>query len=84
VSLRIEITRSAGKDIGRLAADTKTRCAQALRVLADNPLRGEALKGEFTGLRRYRVGDFRIVYEFDPAKAMLTIHAVRHRRDAYR
>ncbi len=82
--MRIEITRRAKKDIDRLAAQTRKRCAEAVRVLAENPLRGEPLKGEFHGLRRYRVGDFRIIYEIEPDKDLLTLHAVRHRREAYR
>ncbi len=82
--MRIEITARAKKDIDNLTSQIKKRCAEAVRVLAQNPLRGEALKGEFHGLRRYRVGDFRIVYEVDSKNELMTIHAVRHRRDVYR
>ena len=82
--MRIEITNRAKKDVDKLAAQTKKRCADALRVLMNNPLRGEPLKGEFHGLRRYRVGDFRIIYEVNAASGLLTIHAVRYRRDAYK
>lgn len=80
----VEITRRAKKDIENLSAQTRKRCAGAIRVLAENPLRGEALKGEFHGLRRYRVGDFRIVYDLDADMGLLTIHAVKHRRESYR
>lgn len=82
--MRVEITRRAKKDIDKLAAQTKKRCAEALRVLAANPLRGEPLKGEFHGLRRYRVGDFRLIYEVDIEGDLMTIHAVKHRREVYR
>lgn len=82
--MRVEITRRAKKDIDKLAAQTKKRCAEALRVLAVNPLRGEPLKGEFHGLRRYRVGDFRLIYEVDIEGDLMTIHAVKHRREVYR
>jgi len=41
-----------------------------------------ALKGQFTGLRKYRVGDYRVIY------AILgdDVHILRigHRRDAYK
>jgi len=82
--MRIEITKRAKKDIAKLAALTKKRCAEAVRILAANPLRGEPLKGEFLGLRRYRVGDFRIIYEIDTKNDLLTIHSVMHRREVYR
>ena len=35
-------------------------------------------------LYRIRVGDYRIVYELDPAALQITIHYVRHRREVYR
>jgi mRNA interferase RelE/StbE len=82
--MRIEITSRARKDIEKLAALTKKRCAEALRVLVENPLRGESLKGEFHGLRRYRIGDFRIIYEIDAGNDFMTIHAVKNRREVYR
>lgn len=82
--MKVEITRRAKKDIDGLATQTKKRCADAVRALAGDPLRGEPLKGEFRGLRRYRVGDFRIVYEIDTAAGTMTIHAVKHRREVYR
>ena len=82
--MRVEITRRAKKDIDKLAAQTKKRSAEAMRVLVANPLRGEPLKGEFHGLRRYRVGDFRIIYEIDSECDLMTIHAVKHRREAYK
>ncbi len=82
--MRIEITRRAKKDIDKLAAQTKKRCAEAVRVLEANPLRGEPLKGEFHGLRRYRVGDFRIIYEINTKNDLMTIHSVMHRREIYR
>src|SRR5437870_8906715 len=35
-------------------------------------------------LYKIRVGDYRIVYEVDTAALQVTIHYVRHRREAYR
>jgi mRNA interferase RelE/StbE len=82
--MRIEITKRGKKDIDKLTSQIKKRCADAIRVLAENPFRGEPLKGEFHGLRRYRVGDFRIIYEIDIESELMTIHAIGHRRDVYR
>ncbi len=36
---------------------------QAIDTLPDQPLAGRPLKGGLRGLRRLRVGDYRIVYE---------------------
>jgi len=35
-------------------------------------------------LYRARVGDYRIVYEIDDAKELITVSLVAHRRDVYR
>ena len=80
----VVLTKSARKRIGKFSAEERKRCAEALRVLAGDPLRGEKLLGEFQGLRRYRVGSLRIVYRFEKKPARLLVVAVRHRREIYR
>ena len=40
------------------------------------------LSGEFEGLLRLRVGNYRVI--FDETEDTITIHRVRDRRDAYR
>ncbi|MEW5945649.1 MAG: type II toxin-antitoxin system RelE/ParE family toxin [bacterium] len=80
----IKITNQAGKDIRKLSSQTRDRFAKALGILAENPLIGEPLRGELKGLRRYRTGDFRIIYSIDKAQKTLIITAMRHRREAYR
>jgi mRNA interferase RelE/StbE len=42
------------------------------------------LKGEFAGLRRIRVGVFRIVYEVHAGELTILVVRVTHRREAYR
>jgi mRNA-degrading endonuclease RelE of RelBE toxin-antitoxin system len=39
------------------------------------------LSGEYEGLLRLRVGNYRVL--FDQTADTITIHRVRHRRDAY-
>ena len=36
------------------------------------------------GFYKLRVGDWRVIYEVDPARCTLVVHAVKHRREAYR
>jgi mRNA-degrading endonuclease RelE of RelBE toxin-antitoxin system len=42
----------------------------------------KSLSGEFTGLLRLRVGNYRVL--FDETPDTITIHRVRDRREAYR
>ena len=53
--------------------------------LAENPQRvGKPLRFEFEGLHSARRGDYRVVYEIDPAAELITIIAIQHRADVYR
>jgi len=52
--------------------------------LRENPLEGRALTAEFKGLRRLRVGQYRVIYGFDGQELLVFVVRVSHRRDAYR
>ena len=57
---------------------------QAIDTLRDQPLAGRPLKGGLRGLRRLRVGDYRIVYELLDDELVVLVVRVAHRREAYR
>lgn len=42
------------------------------------------LQGELSGLYRLRLGDFRVVLEFDRAADRLYVHAIGPRGDVYK
>ena len=77
MSYSIKIKRSAVKALRRLPPEARRRLVDSIDRLAEEPLAGAALKGEFSGLRRLRVGDYRIVYE--AINRELTILVVRGR-----
>lgn len=81
---RVYLAFRAEKDIKKLTSRVKGEIRSILRVLTDNPYKGTTLLGKYKGLRRYRVGDFRIVYELNKKKKTLTIIKIGHRRDIYR
>ncbi|MCX8506865.1 MAG: type II toxin-antitoxin system RelE/ParE family toxin [Alphaproteobacteria bacterium] len=43
----------------------------------------DAMTGSFVGLRRFRVGDYRLVAEFNLTDMTITIEKIGHRRDVY-
>jgi len=45
---------------------------------------GKLLKGDFSGLRRIRVGDYRIIYEINETKIVVLVLRVAQRKEAYR
>jgi len=53
-------------------------------LLCDSPVAGSALKGEFEGLRRLRVGRFRVVVEWQRSELVILVVRIGHRREVYR
>ena len=84
MSFSIQIKGSAARDLERIAKADRLRLVDAIDRLPENPFLGSALKGELRGLRRLRVGDYRVLYELrQDALIVLVVH-VAHRRDVYR
>ena len=85
MAYQIEFTEAARRDLRTLQRDLLLRVNTRILNLADNPRpRGtETLQGS-RGLRRLRIGDYRIIYAPDDPQEVVTIARVRHRRDVYR
>jgi mRNA interferase RelE/StbE len=81
-SLRIK--GSAAKALRRIPKAERLRLIDAIDRLAAEPTAGGVLKGEFRGLRRLRVGSYRIVYEVDEGELTILVVRVGHRKDIYR
>lgn len=84
MSYSIKIKRSATKDLQRISTVDRLRLIDAIDRLAEEPLAGSALKGEFSGLRRLRVGHYRIIYEAIHQELSILVVRVGHRGSAYR
>ena len=78
------IKRSAARELARVPRRDRERIVHAIDRLGDNPLAGRPLKGDLRGLRRVRVGDYRVVYEVLDGELVVLVVLVAHRREAYR
>ena len=78
------IKRSAARDLARVPRHDRERIVHAIDRLGDNPLAGSPLKGDLRGLRRVRVGDYRVVYEVLDGELVVLAALVGHRREAHR
>lgn len=78
------IERYAQKQIMRLDKKAIPVIKSAIASLADNPRpKGyKKLKGE--DAYRIRVGDYRVIYEIDDGKIIVTVVSVGHRKDIYK
>ncbi len=82
MNFSIRIKGSAAKELKRVARKDRTRIVAAIDRLAENPFLGNALKGGRRGLRRLRVGDYRVLYEVREDLLLVLVVSVSHRRSA--
>jgi mRNA interferase RelE/StbE len=84
VSYSLQIKASALKEIRALPKEDRQRVVTAIDALADRPHQGTQLKGDALGLRRIRVGHYRVIYEVQAAILVILVLRVGHRKDVYR
>lgn len=85
MAYRLELTEAAEQDLSAMPRDILNRVDARILTLADRPRpRGSELLQGSRGLRRLRVGVYRVIYHVDEAEQVVTIARVRHRRDVYR
>ena len=85
MAYRLEVKRSATKDLRRLPKDVQERSIEAVDALVDEPRPPGCVKMVgHDALYRIRIGDWRIIYDVDDTEALITILAIRHRREVYR
>ena len=80
----VRIKRSATRDLAQIARQDRERIVYAIDRLGEQPHVGYPLKGALRGLRRVRVGDYRVIYEVLDNELVVLVVRVAHRRGAYR
>lgn len=73
MSYSIRIKKSAAKELARIPSADRVRVIRAIDHLKDHPLSGSTLKGEYRGIRRIRVGDYRVLYEVGVEELIILI-----------
>lgn len=84
VRYSIKIKKSALKEIQKLQSPDRRRIVEAIDTLEGQPYAGKLLKGDLSGLRRLRVGHYRIIYEVYENEVIVLILRVSHRKSVYR
>ncbi len=85
-SWKAEFTLEARRQFERLDRPVQRRIQTYLNenVLAGDPRRfGRALRGDLSGLWRYRVGDFRLIAKLEDANLTVVIIKTGHRSVIY-
>lgn len=86
--ISVQYTASARKDLQKLEKiQSKKIVLTILKNTKNKPLdKAKALTGIFQGLYRYRIGDYRAVFDYDDKGVLtiITILRIKHRKDVYR
>jgi len=83
----IEIDSAAIKDLKKLAKTEQKKLLNAIHRLAALPTPrsyGKPLKGQFGGLWRYRMGNYRIICKIEDSILLILVIAIGHRKNIYK
>ncbi|MCH7517020.1 MAG: type II toxin-antitoxin system RelE/ParE family toxin [Bacteroidetes bacterium] len=83
MTYKIKFKKSVYKDLSKVPSkEAKTILDKIDMLLAEKPTILPALKGKFKGMRRMRVGNYRVIYVIiEDVVLVLRIH---HRKDVYK
>jgi mRNA interferase RelE/StbE len=84
---RVETTPHFERDFKRLDPQTGRRIIKKVEFLATHPeLLSQPLQGlpaDLSGLHKYRIGDYRILFWVDHVRHLITLYKVGHRSAIY-
>ncbi len=66
------VTDQARRCVETLPDEMKRMCAHAHKILSEDPYRGHVMFGKLEGLRRFKVGPLRLIYELDEENRIIT------------
>lgn len=83
MSYKIAFKRSVSRDLKKSDKDQAERIlAKIEEQLPDRADNFPSLTGKFAGLRKFRVGDYRVIYAIIEDTALIL--RISHRRESYR
>ena len=82
-------THTAYKDLKIFDKKESKRIVFTIKRYTDNKnplLKAKKLSGIFKGLYRYRIGDYRAIFDYDEKGKLIiiTILTIKHRKDSYK
>ena len=82
MATEVEYKASVERDLKKIDKKQINRLLDKIeKVLSENPDKGEALKGQYKGLFKMRVGDYRVMYA-KTKKGVLVVR-IAHRGKVY-
>ncbi|MEW6264017.1 MAG: type II toxin-antitoxin system RelE/ParE family toxin [Thermodesulfobacteriota bacterium] len=83
MAYKVVYKKSVHRDLKKLSkAEARRILDQIDQELSENPDSNPVLKGPFTGLRKFRIGDYRVIYAL--LRTEVIILRIGHRKDVYK
>jgi mRNA interferase RelE/StbE len=85
MSYLIEYQPEALDDLEKLTQSVRERIVKKIIWLSENfeQINPQSLTADLSGFFKLRVGDYRVIYEFNREEEVISIDRVRHRREVY-
>ncbi len=79
------LTSNARDDLKRINRSDAERIVKKMRWVAANAelVQHEPLKGQWSDYYRWRIGDYRAIYELDHDGLLVIVAFIGHRREVY-
>ncbi len=81
---RIEIKKSAAKELEKIAKKDRVRIIERIRALSAGPLPPGSKKLSADNKYRIRQGNYRVLYEIFEITITIVVVRIAHRREAYK
>lgn len=81
---KISFKKSVSKDLKKISKDQVIKILDKIETnLSTTPEQFPELKGKFAGLRKYRIGNYRIIFVILEENTVL-ITRIKHRKESYK
>lgn len=80
----VKYKSSVQKDFRKINKNERIKIIDTIeKILTTNPFIGAELKGKYKYLRKYRIGNYRIIYSIEEKELYILVIRVGHRKDVY-
>jgi len=82
---KLDFTQNGFSCLGSLDKNIAQRILNKLKwlILNADETRHLPLRANLAGLYKFRIGDWRVIYEIDQSRKILIVHKIGHRKDVY-
>ncbi|MGH2574705.1 MAG: type II toxin-antitoxin system RelE family toxin [Ignavibacteria bacterium] len=82
----LKLSSMAQKTYAKAGKALAKKLARAFSILETNPFESNNIKslgGKYKGLFRYRIGDYRIIYQVNKSLKRVEVLSIKDRKEAY-